>query len=75
MLTFTKGQLSIHNRAEGGLEALISLPLLQAEAEENLTQGTLEKIKQTITVTLLTFDSINEQTVLFNDLTNWFLYY
>ncbi|TCB72096.1 HAMP domain-containing protein [Acinetobacter sp. ANC 4216] len=44
-----QGQLSIHNRPEGGLEALISLPLLHDEAEENIPQGTLGKIKQSIT--------------------------
>jgi two-component system osmolarity sensor histidine kinase EnvZ len=44
-----QGQLTIQNRPQGGLEALISLPLLHDEVEENIPQGTLEKIKQTIT--------------------------
>ncbi|MCT8089426.1 MULTISPECIES: ATP-binding protein [unclassified Acinetobacter] len=44
-----QGQLTIQNRPQGGLEALISLPLLHDEVEENIPQGALEKIKQTIT--------------------------
>lgn len=44
-----QGQLTIQNRPQGGLEALISLPLLHDEVEENIPQGTLGKIKQSIT--------------------------
>ena len=44
-----QGQLSIQNRPEGGLEALISLPLQHEPVEVNIPQGALEKIKQTIT--------------------------
>jgi two-component system osmolarity sensor histidine kinase EnvZ len=44
-----QGKLTIHNRPQGGLEALISLPLLHDEVEENIPQGALGKIKQTIT--------------------------
>ncbi|MFH7766772.1 ATP-binding protein [Acinetobacter sp. BSP-28] len=44
-----QGELTIHNRPQGGLEALISLPILHDEVEENTPQGTLGKIKQSIT--------------------------
>ncbi|OTG63942.1 two-component sensor histidine kinase [Acinetobacter sp. ANC 4470] len=42
-----QGQLTLHNRPEGGLEALISLPILQNKIEENIHHTTLGKIKQT----------------------------
>ena len=42
-----EGQLSIHNRPQGGLEAVISLPLKKTEADEVLSSSPLEKIKQT----------------------------
>lgn len=44
-----QGQLTIHNRAQGGLEALILLPIPQEPVEETLPHSTLEKIKQTFT--------------------------
>ncbi|WP_180002869.1 MULTISPECIES: ATP-binding protein [unclassified Acinetobacter] len=44
-----EGQLSIHNRAEGGLEAIISLPLQKLENDEILNSSPLEKIKQSLT--------------------------
>jgi two-component system osmolarity sensor histidine kinase EnvZ len=44
-----QGQLTIHNRPEGGLEALISLPLPQEQSEDSTPNSTLEKIKQTFT--------------------------
>lgn len=44
-----QGQLTIHNRAQGGLEALIRLPIPQEPVEETLPHSTLEKIKQTFT--------------------------
>ena len=44
-----QGQLTIHNRAEAGLEVLISLPILHNAAEQNNAQGALGKIKQTLT--------------------------
>ena len=43
------GQLSIHNRPEGGLEAIISLPLKKLENDEVLNISPLEKIKQSFT--------------------------
>ena len=43
------GELSIHNRAEGGLEAIISLPINKLENDEILNNSPLEKIKQTLT--------------------------
>lgn len=42
-----QGELTIRNRPEGGLEAIISLPIPQPEFDENLNTSTLEKIKQT----------------------------
>lgn len=42
-----QGQLTLHNRPEGGLEALISLPIVQDKIEENINNTTLGKIKQT----------------------------
>ena len=44
-----QGQLTIHNRAEAGLEVIISLPILHNAAEQNNAQGALDKIKQTLT--------------------------
>ncbi|OTG75837.1 two-component sensor histidine kinase [Acinetobacter sp. ANC 4169] len=44
-----QGTLTIHNRPQGGLEALISLPILHDEIEENASHSTLGKIKHTIT--------------------------
>ena len=43
------GQLSIHNRPEGGLEAIISLPLKKLENDEILNISPLGKIKQSFT--------------------------
>lgn len=43
------GELHIHNRAEGGLEAIISLPISQKATEEPINSSALEKIKQTFT--------------------------
>ncbi|MEN8426017.1 ATP-binding protein [Acinetobacter schindleri] len=43
------GELYIHNRPEGGLEAIISLPIHQAEPEQTATPTTLDKIRQSIT--------------------------
>ena len=42
-----QGQLTLHNRPEGGLEALISLPIVQEKIEDNIHNTTLGKIKQT----------------------------
>lgn len=42
-----QGQLTLHNRPEGGLEALISLPIVQEKIEDNIQSTTLGKIKQT----------------------------
>ena len=42
-----QGQLSIQNRAEGGLEAIISLPIPSLENDDNLNSSTFDKIKQT----------------------------
>lgn len=42
-----QGQLTLHNRPEGGLEALISLPIVQDKIEDNINNTTLGKIKQT----------------------------
>ena len=44
-----QGQLTIHNRPEGGLEALISLPILHNTTEQPSSYTTLEKIKQSLT--------------------------
>ena len=43
-----QGELSIHNRPEGGLEAVISLPLLVESEEESQTPNPIQKIKQTL---------------------------
>lgn len=44
-----EGELKIHNRPEGGLEAVILLPLLTPQAADISTNSTLDKIRQTIT--------------------------
>jgi two-component system osmolarity sensor histidine kinase EnvZ len=44
-----QGQLTIHNRPQGGLEALICLPILHNQTEEEVAPTTLGKIKQTLT--------------------------
>ena len=43
-----QGELLIHNRSEGGLEAIISLPLRQETEQEDVPQNTIQKIKQTL---------------------------
>jgi two-component system osmolarity sensor histidine kinase EnvZ len=43
------GQLRIHNRPEGGLEAIISLPVNQVNPETLSPATTLDKIRQTLT--------------------------
>ena len=43
-----EGQLFIHNRAQGGLEAVISLPLKKQQSDELLNSGPLGKIKQSL---------------------------
>ncbi|PJF04188.1 ATP-binding protein [Acinetobacter seifertii] len=43
-----QGEIQIHNRAQGGLEVIISLPIPKPAAEENTTTNPLEKIKQTL---------------------------
>ncbi|MDO7198148.1 ATP-binding protein [Acinetobacter pittii] len=42
------GEIQIHNREQGGLEVIISLPIPKPSAEENTTTNPLEKIKQTL---------------------------
>ena len=42
-----QGQLTIHNRPQGGLEVLICLPILHDEIEEDAPHSALGKIKQT----------------------------
>ena len=42
------GQILIQNREQGGLEAIISLPLSKTEVDEVLNNSALEKIKQTL---------------------------
>ena len=44
-----QGQLIIHNKPEGGLEAIISLPIHPAEKEEITNISRFEKFKQSIT--------------------------
>ncbi|AUC06209.1 HAMP domain-containing protein [Acinetobacter lwoffii] len=44
-----QGQLRIHNRPEGGLEAIISLPVNQVNPETLSSATTLDKIRQTLT--------------------------
>ncbi len=43
-----QGELLIHNREQGGLEVIITLPLPQQSTEDNLNAHPLEKIKQTL---------------------------
>lgn len=43
-----QGELLIHNREQGGLEAIIALPLTQAKSDENPPATPLEKIRQTL---------------------------
>lgn len=43
-----EGQLLIHNRAQGGLEAVISLPLKKPQSDEVLNSSPLDKIKQSL---------------------------
>lgn len=43
-----EGQLFIHNRAQGGLEAVISLPLKKPQSDEVLNSSPLGKIKQSL---------------------------
>ncbi|WP_343568858.1 ATP-binding protein [Acinetobacter sp.] len=43
-----QGEIQIHNREQGGLEVVISLPIPKPAAEENATPNPLEKIKQTL---------------------------
>ncbi|MDC4545035.1 ATP-binding protein [Acinetobacter baumannii] len=43
-----QGEIQIHNREQGGLEVIISLPIPKPTPEENTTHNPLEKIKQTL---------------------------
>lgn len=43
-----QGEIQIHNRKQGGLEVIISLPIPKPAPEENTTHNPLEKIKQTL---------------------------
>ncbi|MCF4659769.1 ATP-binding protein [Acinetobacter baumannii] len=43
-----QGEIQIHNREQGGLEVIISLPIQKPAPEENTTHNPLEKIKQTL---------------------------
>ena len=43
-----QGELKIHNRPEGGLEAIISLLIPKEKTEENNSHNPLEKIKQSL---------------------------
>ena len=43
-----QGELTIQNREQGGLEAIITLPLQPEHVEEKNSLGTLEKIKQSL---------------------------
>ncbi|WP_180043469.1 MULTISPECIES: ATP-binding protein [unclassified Acinetobacter] len=43
-----QGELTIQNREQGGLEAIITLPLQHEQVEEKNSLGTLEKIKQSL---------------------------
>ncbi|WP_396233746.1 ATP-binding protein [Acinetobacter baumannii] len=43
-----QGEIQIHNREQGGLEVIISLPIPKPTPEENITHNPLEKIKQTL---------------------------
>ncbi|MBJ9422655.1 ATP-binding protein [Acinetobacter seifertii] len=42
------GEIQIHNREQGGLEVIISLPIPKPSTEENSSINPLEKIKQTL---------------------------
>jgi two-component system osmolarity sensor histidine kinase EnvZ len=42
------GEIQIHNREQGGLEVIISLPIPKPSTEENTSTNPLEKIKQTL---------------------------
>ncbi|MRA19942.1 HAMP domain-containing protein [Acinetobacter pittii] len=42
------GEIQIHNREQGGLEVIISLPIPKPSTEGNTTTNPLEKIKQTL---------------------------
>lgn len=44
-----QGELLIHNREQGGLEAIVSLPLNTTSDDEKTNSSTLEKIRQTLT--------------------------
>ena len=43
-----QGELSISNRAEGGLQAIISLPIQLKTEEESAPTNPIQKIKQTL---------------------------
>ncbi|EOW2068116.1 ATP-binding protein [Acinetobacter baumannii] len=43
-----QGEIQIHNREQGGLGVIISLPIPKPAPEENTTHNPLEKIKQTL---------------------------
>ncbi|PRN92609.1 two-component sensor histidine kinase [Acinetobacter baumannii] len=43
-----QGEIQIHNREQGVLEVIISLPIQKPAPEENTTHNPLEKIKQTL---------------------------
>ncbi|MDC4448006.1 ATP-binding protein, partial [Acinetobacter baumannii] len=43
-----QGEIQIHNREQGGLEVIISLPIPKPAPEENTMHNPLEKIKQTL---------------------------
>ncbi|PQI90962.1 ATP-binding protein [Acinetobacter baumannii] len=43
-----QGEIQIHNREQGGLEVIFSLPIPKPAPEENTTHNPLEKIKQTL---------------------------
>jgi len=42
------GEIQIHNREQGGLEVIISLPIPKPSTEESTSTNPLEKIKQTL---------------------------
>ena len=44
-----QGELLIHNRPEGGLEAIISLPLPKHLQDDTASVNPLNKIKQSLT--------------------------
>jgi two-component system, OmpR family, osmolarity sensor histidine kinase EnvZ len=44
-----EGELTIRNRLEGGLEAIISLPINPSKKVEVETRSPFEKLKQSIT--------------------------